>query len=357
MLRRIKKYFSGLGRRLYRQRRLRLVLDLSLIAVIFILAAAIFSLIFYRPQMDFFRPTPRPDEPIIIVPSLESSFVLKEKNTRLPANATLDVRLKNKGQVNIVGLRLNFISQTNSFSVTKIELVEKDEISSSGLQISSSTIILPEIAPDQELEFSLLVNFRSAGIGRLISWRVESEYQASNKTLKDSISLAEIRVAAGLPAQVAAYYNSPQGDQLGSGPLPPVVGFPTNFWIFFRVQPEDDFRNFSLSARLPKNVSLMDDSSLLAGDLRYNADSRQIIWQINEIKSGSGDYRAGFEIQLIPSEADLEKFVNLLENIKFQAVDNFTGLTIEGTAAAVTTNLDNDVFNRGEGRVISIEDL
>jgi hypothetical protein len=221
-------------------------------------------------------------------------------------------------------------------------------------KINGTKITIEEIPAGATSSKFLKIYFKeNVKNAKLIGWQANSEYYFYKQLFKNIIPLANIKIAATVTAGAAAYYNSPQGDQLGSGPLPPVVGLPTNFWIFFKAEPSGDFNSFIMSAKLPKNVSFTDNYSLLAGNLSYNKDTRQVIWQVDSLTAAGNDYRAGFELELIPDSGQVNKNALLVSDIKFQAQDTFSGLKDSGSLNSLDTGLDEDPINQGNGKVIN----
>lgn len=344
MFKHLGHYFRKRFDRFYRQRRWHLILDISLIVVILILAVAVSSLHFYNPKINssgsWLKPTNNQAEIIKITePPLELSFAWENKVISSKEAAKISVTIKNTGTTAVREYKLTFSSRDNNFSV-------------------SGELSLPEIAATSEqvfpLEIAIVENMAIAE--KLVLAHATQSYQINNQTFKDGYDLAPIKIVSDLTAAAAAYYNSPQGDQLGSGPLPPVVGLPTNFWIFLKAEADGNFTNFSLSAKLPKNVELTENSSLLAGNLNYNEAARQIVWRIEKIEAGSTEYRAGFEVQLIPEDDQANNLATLLNQLRYQSVDSFTGTKIEGTTSGVDTNLEADALNRGQGTVLPLNE-
>lgn len=341
----------------YRHSRLHLILDTTLILVILLLAFAVFSLNFYKPEITF-NPFV-PNKKIITEPlvnPLKQSFSIEKKVINKDDSVILKTNIKNNSTVEIRNIKLDFISQVDNFIISKI--TTELDAASQNWQIKNNTISIDKLDPGSDNEVTLKINFQDKGLSsRLINWRVDSEYQANNQTFKESQVLPEIRVAASLNAQALARYHSQQGDQLGLGPIPPRVGFPTTFWVFFNIKPEYAFTDFVMSAKISENITITENYSLLAGTLQYSTSSKQIIWRVKELEAGISDYQAGFEVQLIPTTDQVGEFANLVENIKLQAIDKLTGLKIENITPIVTTDLKEDSINRDFGRIINSENL
>jgi hypothetical protein len=361
MLRRIKKYFNRRFNRFYRRSRIYLIIDIVLIAVVFILAALLLRLYAYQPEISItpWSKPPQKQEIDLNNPPLDLNLSVVSQNIYWQEGVNLTVRLKNNGKYTIKDIKLSLVSQSEDFPLSRLEFSSLQKTSLFGTEIKGFNLYLDELVPGTDREVNLLVYFqRKNPNSRIISWRLDSEYIVLNQGIKESFLLDDLKVASELSAQAAAYYNSPQGDQLGAGPFPPIVFFPTNFWVFFRLDVPADFRNFVMSARLADNVEFTDNSSLLEGKLSYNSDTHQIIWQVEKMeKDNNNNYQAGFEIELIPQENQVGSYAELLTNIKFQAVDYFTNLPVGGTLSNIDTSLDYDTINTNEGLVLSTDEL
>lgn len=172
-----------------------------------------------------------------------------------------------------------------------------------------------------------------------------------SETVQDDEQNSENESNSDLSLEVKsnAYFYDPQGDQLGVGPWPPVVGIQTNVWIFWEASNSDEnLKDFKMSARLPKGVIYTDNKSLLAGTLHYNRFSRRIVWTVDEIKEGEA-YRASFEVGVIPKTNDAGKVLNLVTDI------NCSVANVQAILADITTNLIADKLISGTGEVISFE--
>lgn len=360
MFNRIKRNFNHRFNRFYRRSRLYLIIDIVLIAVVIILGALLLRLYAYQPDINISPWSKVPEKPEINLnnPPLDLDFSIENSNIYWQEGAIINIRLKNNSDKDIKDVNLDFIVQNENYSISLIEFSLQQKTSLSGMKIKGSNLYLDQLSAGNDRDVNLLVYFQKKNENsRVINWRLDVEYNVFDQTIKESFLLDELKVASELKAEAYAYYNSPQGDQLGTGPFPPIVEFPTNLWVFFRSEPDSDFKNFVMSARLPENVKFTDNVSLLAGDINYNPDARQVVWQVNNLDSNADDYRAGFEIQLTPTKDQMGSFVSLLTNIKFQATDYFTGLPVGGSIYNIDTSLQNDVINRNEGKVMSIDEL
>src|SRR5680860_21068 len=360
MIKRIRRHFKWRMERFYRPNKWHLILDISLITIIVALVSIVVGLYLYNPKIDLRKINlPNwiaPANPQIDLnnPPLVAEIKVKESSIYPNSAVGAEIILKNNGDQNIKNLAFNFVVEDNDFAITKIEEdSSEDDANIYPFEISGTQIIIADIpagaTTSKMLKFYFKADVKNA---KLITWQANSEYYFYKQLFKNIIPLANVKVAASIQAQAAVYYNSPQGDQLGFGPLPPIVGLPTNFWVFFKAEPSGDFNTFVMSAKLPKNVNFTDNSSLLAGKLTYNKDSRQVIWKIDNLVASDDDYRAGFELELVPNAEQVGKTALLASDIRFQAEDIFSGLNDNGNLYSLDTSLNEDLINKGSGKAV-----
>lgn len=349
----INHYWQKRRERFYLKNRWHLILEFSLGLIIILLVVAVISLHLYRPNLSWSL-NPITAEPIKKIeldlnnPPLIFNFSSASSSLRLADGLELKINLKNTSRLSIQNIKIDLIIIDKNFTLSKIENFQK----LSGLSMNNNQITLASLMADEEREVAVKVYFKARSIDeRIIKWQAQNEYLVQAQVIRETLSLPDIKLASELNARALAYYNSPQGDQLGSGPLPPVVGLPTNYWLFFEVKSMGNFKNLVFSAKLPKGVELTERRSLLSGDFKYNSSSRQLIWKVSELKNQNDDYRLGFEIQLMPDLSQLGKVVNLLSSLKYYASDTLTNEEVSAELPNLTTNLDFDRLNKGQGEI------
>ncbi len=361
MLKRISRHLKWRLEKFYRPNKWHLILDISLITVIATLIAIVIGLYLYNPKIDLRKINlPNwiaPANPQIDFnnPPLVASIKVQGDSIYSDSAVKIEINLKNNGDDNIKNLSLDLISNNSDFTIARIEeLSDRDNSVAYPLKISGTRIIINDLPAGSNVSKILKIYFETDVMtANLVKWQANVEYYFYKQLFKNTISLTDIKIAAKIQAGAAVYYNSPQGDQLGSGPLPPIVDLPTNFWVFFKAEPTGDFNNFVMSAKIPENVSFTDNSSLLAGNLTYNKDTRQIIWKIDNLSAGGDDYRAGFELELVPDAKQIGATALLASDIRFQAEDVFSGLKDNGKLEPLDTGLEEDLINKGNGKVIN----
>jgi len=349
----ISRFWQKRRERYYLKNRWHLVLEFSIGVIIIILVTAIVGFHFYRPifTWSFNPPTiNKIEKPELDLnnPPLILQYSVASSSLRLASGVELKISLKNASDFLLQDIFSDLLIIDKNFSISKIDKSSATE----GITINNNRINLGFLNPKEEREVTLKVFFKTNNeTVRIIKWQAQNQYSVQTQVIKEANSLPDLKLASELSAQAAVYYNSPQGDQLGSGPLPPVVGLPTNYWVFFEVNSIGDFKNFVFSAKLPKGVELTDRRSLLAGDFQYNAAARQIIWKLSDLENQNDNYRLGFEIQFIPEASLLSKTGSLITNLKYFATDALSGEEQYTDLPYLSSNLDFDRLNKGQGEI------
>lgn len=152
-------------------------------------------------------------------------------------------------------------------------------------------------------------------------------------------------------AAEARFYDE-NGLALGSGVIPPEVGKETTYRVFWTVgNTLHELSDLRISAQLPNNVAWNGDSSVSAGDLRYEATDRKMIWSLNWLPKAVSEVTIWFDVTIIPFENQREKIPTLVENATFEATDDTAEATILLTDSPLSTSLDDDELAQGKGRV------
>lgn len=155
-----------------------------------------------------------------------------------------------------------------------------------------------------------------------------------------------------------ARYYSPEGDQIGRGPLPPKVGEATKYKVFFILgKTLSDFENVAVEGRLQEGVRW---TGFTPGDgavLRFDPVSRIVTWKVGEAlayfeaEMDQGEKGVVFEIALTPDETMAGKAATLIDNISIRGLEKKTGKFLERNIPAITTNLSRDSKAAGKGVV------
>ncbi len=246
---------------------------------------------------------------------------------------TLTVNLKNTAPYNINNL--------------KISLYEKNTNILNGQEIKIGALAQGE---DKTIEQSIKIEVPKEKLN--VNLKAAIEYEVFGKKIREEFSLPEIKLQAFIEAEAFALYNTPEGDKLGLGPLPPVVGEPTSYWAFFDIKTFGDISDFTLKAHLNQNTDFSNNYSLLSGKLSYNPENKEITWHIPGIISGEDKHRLGIEIMFLPEENEVASKPIMIDNIKYFAIDENTQLEISDNLSNISTDIIRDQINPNNGEVL-----
>ena len=149
----------------------------------------------------------------------------------------------------------------------------------------------------------------------------------------------------------ARYYND-DDIAIGSGPMPPQVGRTTTLHIIWRLDSSShEINALEVSGKLPAIVEWTGKTITDAGNLSYNASSREVTWNIDELTKGTGVVEADFEVSITPTFDELNKIILLMQGAKLTALDKDTEGEIDLSGKALTTDLEDDPVLSGRGLV------
>jgi hypothetical protein len=284
---------------------------------------------------------------------LDFSILTSQDVVKKNDNINYTIRCQNKEKESIRNISITFYSANPNFSLSSITAMS--EINNG--HIEGKTISIYNLLEGESVNIDLSTIFerRQVRSGQEIFLGAEIRYEIGGQSLSHRLSSNKSKLISEISASARAYYYSPQGDQLGVGPMPPAVDMKTSYWVFL------DFNNignsledFVLTAELAENVYLTGNRRVLDGFLIYGDIGKKLVWEIENISGGSNNYQASFEISLMPEEKHLGKVLDLVRNIKITARDSFANKNLELNLANINTNLENDRLSAGKGRVISI---
>ena len=246
---------------------------------------------------------------------------------------------------------LNFkIRISDNFKLKNLNLEE----SNSKIKILNDLIIIEDrVLKGQKRTINLsaeieLIEEKKNQLFKIFS---ETNYSFENNSISYQTATEDIKVLSDLQASVKAYYYSPQGDQIGIGPLPPKIGLPTTYWIFLDFENQgNELKDFSLSGKLSDSVFWTNRKSVLSGNLSFNNVNNRFVWDIDNIDfSQSGEAKMAINLQ--PKEHMSGKVVNILEDINLKAYDVFAEKWINIPFLNLDTNLKSDNLSSGQGTV------
>ena len=287
------------------------------------------------------------------IPLLPSQISVRvtAPNVLLPGQtAEFEVAYEHVGEFSVedVVVTLNGVSpyfSTSEFT-TEVGKLEPGESDTFTVKIPISRFI-------RSSETSVYENLR-ATVESNVSYVLPDGIDSSIESFLGSV---EIPVASQVILESFGRYASPQGDQLGRGPLPPYVGEETKYWVFMTITGTTaELSNVKLEADLGANVQFTGKQSVSVGNaVSYNVSQHSVNWSIGSIgptlSPGSTIISVAFELAITPTEDMVGTTPVLMSRPLITGTDTNTGVFVTASGATVTTDLPHDSMAAGFGTV------
>lgn len=267
------------------------------------------------------------------VPGTRSPMVMKWKNNALETLTDVQIGVSAKGfGLDSASLLSKTAIQRKEFQllwtknqITDLKSIEPNTIGQLEFDIiPSTTHDVARFDSDASLE-SFLYPF---SIYSLQGKRI----QATSETYAYTIdTIASVHA-------VVRYY-SPEGDQIGRGPLPFKVGTSTSFYAFFDVSSSiHSLEQASMTALLSSDCLPDQHMPISSGELSYNAKTGILVWTIDMLPSqfAQPNRQTGMAINITctPSRK-LQDSMPLFSNISLSGTDFITKKMIRVQAADI----------------------
>ncbi len=170
-------------------------------------------------------------------------------------------------------------------------------------------------------------------------------------------SASEQKMNSTLAVLAQTRYWTPEGEQIGRGPLPPRVGTKTTYWVTVNVSNTiHDLYETKVTIPLAASAGWTGRSSVSAGaPLKLDKATNSLIWTIGRLDNFLGvkapEITATIELTVTPTVDDREHILTLLNKVSASGIDAFTKTPLLATSPEATTELSKDQRGGGKGVV------
>ncbi len=148
-------------------------------------------------------------------------------------------------------------------------------------------------------------------------------------------------------------YYTPEGEVVGTGPLPPRVGSTTSYRLVWTMTNSmHDLTGFSLSTILPNAVAWTGKANATAGTMTFDPATRFVTWKVDTLSRAAKSPSAFFTVSITPTMRDLGSFFKLTNAMTGEALDISTQEKLARSLPELTTELPNDPGARDKGVVV-----
>jgi hypothetical protein len=140
-----------------------------------------------------------------------------------------------------------------------------------------------------------------------------------------------------------ARYFDQDGNQVGNGPLPPVVDQKTQYRVYWTMTNSlHEVQDVLVSTDLPDNVSWVNSFEVSAGEVIYNANNNSLTWRLNRIPLDVKTVTLSYDVAVTPVASQAGSTAQLTKKITLTAVDSSTGGKIIQAVSPLTTGVEKD---------------
>ncbi len=260
------------------------------------------------------------------------------------------VKYSNKGDNTFKDLVIMTALTGDFLDFSSIRMTKRGEVRDNMIIWTKNEIPgLAEVKPNQEGEINFSINilaFKESDLGKKLTVTSYSQYGVNNQTAKSGDNKSNTiisRINSDLSLDEQILYFDHNNQPVGSGPLPPKVGELTEFKVYWVVKNNlHELSDARVVYDLPSNVSFDQRSSNDVGSIYYDANTRQVIWNIGRLPVSVYQAKAEFGISITPLETDRNKILVLTSGSSISAVDTETKDTINKKTGPKTTKLEDD---------------
>ncbi|MCK4781554.1 hypothetical protein KAS79_01345 [Candidatus Parcubacteria bacterium] len=128
-----------------------------------------------------------------------------------------------------------------------------------------------------------------------------------------------------------------------SGTIPPKVGETTAYTILWQAKNfYNDAENVKVKAILPQEVKLTGEIFPKESKLSFDFKSRELVWDIGDLKAGEENPVLAFQVVLTPSSQQKGQTPSLIGEARIICEDQWTEQILESNAETVNTTLPDD---------------
>mgnify|MGYP006281355227 CR=1 FL=1 len=305
----------------------------------------------------------------VIKSNLDLSLIINgsEQNNQVNFGETLNYSLNyaNKGETAMKDLTIMAALESQSLDWTSLK--DPQEGVEKGNTITWTPEQIPklenlEVGEEGTIDFSIEVipfpandldkSFEIRSYAQFILGEGGEEQATTSPDNRSNAIVSKINSDLSLTEEIR-YFNK-DNIPVGTGPLPPQVGEETTFKVYWELRNNlHELKDVKVTYELPEKVSWNSKNRTSAGSIRYNPESREIIWDVGRLPLTIYQANAEFSISLNPEEGDKNKILVLSPGSTVEAYDTKTEATVTDTTKAKTTKLEDDDIadESSDGRV------
>lgn len=156
-----------------------------------------------------------------------------------------------------------------------------------------------------------------------------------------------IKINSKITFKALAFFNETAVDINNSGAIPPKANEATTYTVHWQlVNGANDLKGAIVTTSLPSQVSWSGKSHISNGNIYYDPDSNQVVWEIGDVSAHTGSLlpaqEAVFQIELKPETSQIGRLAPIVNTSVLSSQDSFTKQILTSKASALTSELVHD---------------
>ena len=254
-----------------------------------------------------------------------------------------------------------FYKNEENYPVTNVELglnLKGAYAANSQIRLNQNTYPqLAKMEPEQEGSIDITASAKSAidftspsENGYQLEVRGFASYNDPVENSRISVESQPMitKVNSRLSLNTLGLFYTPQGDQIGVGSVPPVVGEYTSYWVIIKaLNTNNPVKDLKITAQVPASVEFTNIYNVSEGNqIIFHEGSMQIEWRVNNVPALAGIFNpapeARIQLAIVPSSSQVGTSPALLTNISATATDEVTGAFLTASGQNITTAIFSD---------------
>ena len=129
--------------------------------------------------------------------------------------------------------------------------------------------------------------------------------------------------------------------------MPPKADIPTTYTVVWNTTNSfNQVSNVEVRATLPSYVKWTNIKTPASEIFSFNPVTNEVVWNVGSVLSntgfGSTKKEIQFQLEFLPSTSQIGQSPMILGEANLSGIDKVTGLKVNSTAPAVTTNFSGD---------------
>lgn len=181
-----------------------------------------------------------------------------------------------------------------------------------------------------------------------------------NGKVREAFAVSRAVINANSDMSLVAKTLHEDGPFKNDGPIPPRAGKTTKYTLVLQaINSSNEVKETEVKTFLPPYVTWLGNvaPSVERQKLKYNETTRELVWEIGDLKSKTGvginqPKQVSFQVEILPSLSHVGEIIPLTKDIILSGTDSFTDVKLSYKKGALNTSVKDAGAKAGDARVV-----